>query len=211
MMKILIVDDHALFRTGLRRILSDEFDDVFAGEVANTREMLQEIQKHPWDLVLLDINLPNRSGLDALKEIKSLCPELPVLIVSMHAEEQFAKRALRAGADGYITKERAAEELIKAIRKILSKGRYVSESMSDKLVEEMALNRPDLPHESLTDREFEVLRWIAQGKTVSEIAKSLSLSVKTVSTHRARILDKMKMNSNAELMHYMFQHGLISR
>lgn len=211
MLKILIVDDHALFRTGLKRILTDEFENAAVSEVADTKQLLKEIQNGAWDIVLLDISLPNRSGLDVLKEIKTLCPDLPVLIVSMHAEEQFAKRAFRAGASGYITKERATEELIVAIKKVLIKGRYVSESLAEAFADEIASERPEFPHEALTNREFEIMRWIASGKTVSEIAKALSISVKTVSTHRARILEKMHMSSNNEIMHYMFQHGLITR
>lgn len=209
MLRVLIADDHAMFRAGLRRILEESLSPCEIGEASSAGEVLALLKKQTWSLLLLDISMPGRSGLDVVKDVKALHPRLPVLIVSMHSESQFATHALKAGADGYVTKDKATEELIRAIRKVLAGSRYVSPDFAERLADELASGRQGLPHESLSGRELEVLRWIAAGKAVSEIAAGLHLSVKTVSTYRTRILEKMRMSTNAELMHYAMQHGLI--
>jgi len=208
-MRILLVDDHTILRSGLRRILEDEFPGLGVGEAGHAEEALALLREGAWDLVLLDVSLPGRSGLDALPEIKALHPRLPVLMLSMFGEQQFAVRALKAGAAGYLTKERAAEELILALRTVLGGRRYVSASLAEQLAAQVALDRDRAPHERLSAREFEVFRRIAAAKGVTEIAEELGLSVKTVSTYRTRILEKMEMGSNAELMQYAIRQGLV--
>ena len=208
-MRILIADDHAVVRKGLRQILADEFKKAEFGEAANAREALERLRKENWDAVVLDITMPGRSGLEALKEIKETKPRLPVLVLSMHPEDQFAVRVLKSGASGYMTKESAPEELVGAGKKMLARGRYVSAALAEKMASYLAVDTPKPPHERLSDREFVVLRMIASGKTVSQIAQELSLSVKTVSTYRARILEKMDMTSNAELTHYSIKNQLV--
>ena len=209
MKRILIADDHAILRRGLKEILVGEFDGAIFGEAGNAQEVLTEVQNQPWDLVILDITMPGRSGLDLLRDLKQLRPELPVLVLSMHPEDQYAKRVLRSGAAGYMNKETAPKELVTAIRKVLDGGRYVSAALAEKLASDLSAQAVRLPHERLSDREFEVLRMIASGKTISQIAEELHLSMTTVSTHRARILDKMSMTNNAELMRYAMRNGLI--
>ena len=208
-MKILITDDHAVLRRGLKQILEDGFGKIQFGEAANAGEAIAHVAREHWDLVVLDITMPGRSGLDALKEIKALKPNMRVLVLSVHSEDQFAVRVLKAGASGFLNKDSAPEELVKAVRKVLGGGRYVSASLAEKLA--MKLDKPgdQLPHQTLSDREFQVLRMIGSGKTVSEIAHELTLSVKTVSTYRARILDKMNLHTNAELTRYSFEHKLV--
>jgi len=208
-MRILIADDHAVVRRGLKQILADEFKQAHFGEAANAREALDRLRKENWDAVVLDITMPGRSGLEALKEIREEKPKLPVLVLSMHPEDQFAVRVLKSGASGYMTKESAPEELVGAIKKVLAGGRYVSPSLAEKMASYLAIDTPKAPHERLSDREFVVLRMIASGKTVSQIAEELSLSVKTVSTYRTRILEKMGMKSSAELTHYAFKYSLV--
>jgi DNA-binding NarL/FixJ family response regulator len=170
---------------------------------------LDLVWKEHWDVVVLDITMPGRSGLEVLREIKKSKPRVPVLVLSMHPENQFAVRVLKRGASGYMTKESAADELVGAIKKVLAGGRYVSTSLAEKLATYLAADTPKAPQELLSDREFQVLRLIASGKIVSEIAKELSLSVKTISTYRTRILEKMRLRNNAELMHYAMQHQLV--
>jgi DNA-binding NarL/FixJ family response regulator len=208
-MKILIADDHAVVRRGLRQILADEFKRAEFVEVGSANEALAGIRKENWDVLILDITMPGRSGLDALKEIRESRPRLPVLVLSMHPEDQFAVRVLKTGASGYMTKESAPEELVGAIKKVLAGGRYVSAALAEKMASYLAIDTPKPPHERLSDREFVVLRLIASGKTPSQIAKELSLSVKTVSTYRARILEKTGMASNAELTHYAIKNQLV--
>jgi DNA-binding NarL/FixJ family response regulator len=208
-MRILIADDHAVVRHGLRQILADEFKRAVFGEARNAQEALARIWKEVWDIVVLDITMPGRSGLEVLSEIKKFCPNLPVLVLSMHPENQFAVRVLKRGASGYMTKESVPAELVGAIKKVLAGGRYVSAALAEKLVSYLAADTEKPPLELLSDREFQVLRLIASGKPVSEIAKELSLSVKTISTYRARLLEKMGMNNNAELMYYAIQHRLV--
>jgi DNA-binding NarL/FixJ family response regulator len=207
-MKILLADDHAVVRHGLKQILTDEFKRATFGEARNAQEALDLVWKHDWDVVVLDITMPGRSGLDALREIKKSKPRLPVLVLSMHPENQFAMRVLKTGASGYMTKESAPDELVGAVKKVLAGGRYVSAALGETLAASLS-NNQRAPQEKLSDREFQVLRLIASGKMATEIAKELSLSVKTISTYRTRILEKMGMKNNAELMHYAIQHRLV--
>jgi DNA-binding NarL/FixJ family response regulator len=208
-MKILLCDDHAVVRHGLRQILADDFKKSTFGEARNAQEALDLVWKEHWDVIILDITMPGRSGLEVLREIKKSKPRTPVLVLSMHPENQFAVRVLKRGANGYMTKESAPAELVGAIRKVLAGGRYVSASLAEKLATYLSTDNQKPPQELLSDREFQVLRLIASGKIVSEIAKELSLSVKTISTYRTRILEKMGLRNNAELMHYAMQHQLV--
>jgi two-component system, NarL family, invasion response regulator UvrY len=208
MIKILVADDHAVVRRGLNQIVAERPDMRVCGEARDAREVLALLRKGEWDVLVLDINMPDQSGLEVLGEVKRQRPELPVLILSMHPEEQFAVRALKSGASGYLTKESAPEELVAAIHKVHGGGKYVSPSLAEKLA--FALERgADAPHEALSDREYQVLCLIASGKTVGEIAEGLYLSVKTVSTYRARVLEKMGMKTNAELTRYAICNRLV--
>ena len=209
MLRILVADDHAVVRQGVRGILMEEFGPVTFGEARNGEELMEAIRKQEWDMLILDITMPGKSGLDALKEIRPLRPRLPVLVLSMHPEDQFAVRVLKAGAAGYMTKERAPEELIGAIKKVLAGGKYVSSTLAERLAFNLDEETEKAPHEMLSDREYEVLCMIASGKTVGEIADILYLSVKTVSTYRARILEKMNLRTNAELTHYAIKNHLV--
>jgi DNA-binding NarL/FixJ family response regulator len=209
MTKIIIVDDHPIVRQGLKQVLSEEPDMAMFGEAQNSEEVLELIRKEDWDIVVLDITMPGRGGLDVLKEIKHERPKLPVLILSIHPEDQYAVRALKAGAAGYLTKESAPEELVRAIRKILRGGKYVSSTLAEKMAFNLEMEAEKPLHETLSDREYQVLLMIASGKTSSRIAEEMALSVKTVSTYRARILEKMKMKSNADLTYYVIKNNLI--
>jgi DNA-binding NarL/FixJ family response regulator len=209
MIRALIADDHAVVRQGLKQILGDTPEMLVAGEATNGQEVLDKVRAEPWDVVVLDISMPDRSGLDILKQLRSERPKLPVLVLSMHSEDQYAVRVLKAGASGYLTKDSAPDELVKAIRKVVSGGRYVSSFLAEKLAFEIGTDSSRLPHETLSDREFQVLRLIAGGKSVTEIAAELCLSVKTVSTYRARMLEKMNLGTTAELIHYAVQNHLI--
>jgi two-component system invasion response regulator UvrY len=208
-MKILIADDHTIFREGLKHILTEYPDMIVADEARNGREVLDKIWNNDYDMVLLDISMPGMTGLEALKQLKNDRPKLPVLVLSMHPEEQYAVRALRAGASGYLTKESAPDELMTAIRKISQGRKYITSSLAERLALEMEADSEKPLHDVLSDREYQVLRMIAEGKTVKHIAEELSLSIKTVSTYRTRIMEKMKMTSNAELMHYAMKHHLL--
>jgi two-component system invasion response regulator UvrY len=210
MMRVLIVDDHAILRRGLRALLSDAFHDAAFGEASNAEEALEQLGKKGWDVALLDITLPGKSGLDLLKELKAARPKLPVLVLSVHPEDQFAVRALKAGAAGYMTKESAPEELVNAIRKILAGGQYVSPTLAEKLALSVRKDSTRTPHETLSDREYEVMCRIASGRTVTEIAGDLSLSVKTISTYRARILEKLGVRNSTEITRYAIRNGLVS-
>lgn len=179
------------------------------GEAHDAKQALEEIAKHEWDVVIMDITLPGRSGLDILRDIKMLRPDLPVLILSMHPEEQFAVRVLKSGAAGFVPKESATDELIVAVKKVLAGGRYVTSTLAEKIAFDLATQTGQPPHETLSDREFEVMCMIASGKAVGQIATKLGLSVKTVSTYRARILEKMRMENNAELTHYAIKNRLV--
>ena len=196
-------------RHGLKQILADEFKRAEFGEARNGQEVLNRVWKERWDVVVLDITMPGRGGLEILKEIKKARPKIPVLVLSMHPEDQFAVRVLKAGASGYMTKETAPEELVGAIKKVLAGGRHISPSLAEIMAAYLTVKTEKPPHELLSNREFQVLRQIASGKTVSEIARELSLSVRTVSTYRTRILEKMGLKTNAELTHYAFQNQLV--
>jgi len=209
MLKILIADDHPVFRKGLKQIIAETPDIAVAGEAANGLEVLNKVKMGDFDLVLLDISMPGKTGIDVLAQLKYERPELPVLMLSMHPEEQYAVRSLKAGASGYLTKESAPDELVAAIRKVSTGGIYVSASLAERLASIVQKGSEELPHDTLSNRELRVMCLIASGKTVSEIAKELSLSIKTVSTYRSRILGKMKMKNNAELTHYAINNKLI--
>jgi two-component system invasion response regulator UvrY len=208
MIRILVVDDHAIVRRGLIEILNREFRNAMWGEAENAQQALVKVHDQTWDIVILDLTMPGRSGVDLLGDLKRLRSKLPVLVLSMHPEDQYAKRVLKAGACGYMNKDAAPEELIKAIRKVLAGGRYVSPSLAERLALELYADVGRPRHETLSDREFEVLRMITLGKTVSRIAEELHLSATTVSTYRARILEKMNLTTSAELMHYALRNHL---
>lgn len=209
MTTVLIVDDHAVVRQGLKQILAKDLPSARIDEAGNADEALGMVLKNDYDLIMLDINMPGRSGLELLRDIKYQQPNLPVLVLSVHEEEQMGVRILKAGASGYVNKDAAPDDLAHAVMKVLAGGRYVSDALAERLVFDIQTNSGKPPHQTLSDREFEVLCAIARGKAVSEIARDLSLSVKTVSTYRTRILDKMKMKTNAELMHYAVREGLV--
>lgn len=209
MIRVLIVDDHPVVRRGLKEILVRELEGIVCGEAKDAQEVFARMQSEHWDLVILDITMPGRSGLEVLRDLKKLRPKLPVLVVSMHAEDQYGKRTLRAGASGYMNKESAPDELIKAVKKVLAGGRYVSPGLAEHLALHLTADVRRDVHETLSHREFEVLRMIAMGKTVSQIAEELHLRASTVSTYRARILEKMNMTTTAELMHYALHNHLL--
>jgi len=208
-MKILIADDHAVVRRGLRDTLAEAYSRATFGEAKTAQETLESVARQNWDLVILDISMPGKSGLDILDDLHRLRPKLPILLLSMHPEGQFARRALKSGAAGYLTKESVPEELKEAVRRVQAGGRYVSATLAEKLAFDLR-GGTDLPvHELLSDREFQVLRMLASGKTVKQIADEISLSVKTVSTYRARILLKTRLKTTAELIRYALQAGLV--
>jgi two-component system invasion response regulator UvrY len=209
MINVVVVDDHAVVREGLKRIIAESGGMTVSGEAADGFEAMQVLKKQPCDVVLLDITMPNKSGLDVLKELHAESPRLPVLVLSMHPEDQYAVRVLRAGAAGYVTKESAPQKLVQAIKKVVRGGKYVSPSLAEKLVYDLGSATDKAPHEILSDREYQVLCMIASGKTVTNIAEELSLSVKTISTYRVRILEKLKMNNNAEITRYAIKEGLV--
>ena len=209
MLRVLIADDHAITREGLKRILTDYPEAVHVGNAANAAQTLSMVRKNDWDLVLLDISLPDKSGLEVLKSIKKDRPALPVLVLSMYPVDQYALRVLKAGGSGYLTKESAPEQLLAAVHKVSEGGRFITPELAEHMAKELAGGTPALPHESLSDREFEVLRLIASGRTPTEIAEHLSLSVKTISTYRTRLLHKMGMRHNAELTHYAISNRLV--
>jgi two-component system, NarL family, invasion response regulator UvrY len=209
LIRILIADDHTIVREGLKQILEERADLSVAGEASSGQEVVTRLRQAHYDAVLLDISLEDRSGLDVLKQIKTEWPRLPVLMLTMHREEEYAIRALRAGAAGYLTKKSAPTELVAAIQKVAGGGRYVSASLAERLAFALAPDTARLPHESLTDREFQVFCLIAAGKRMTEIAEQLCLSVKTVSTHRARILGKMQMQTITQLVRYAMENGLL--
>ena len=209
MTKILIADDHAIVRKGLVQILADSPDDILVEEASDGVEALNRVDSGDFDLILLDISMPGRGGMDVLKELKIRKPRLPVLILSMHPEEHYALRALRSGASGYLTKGSASDDLLHAINKVLSGGKYISKSLAEKLAETLDGSAEKALHASLSNREYQVMRMIGAGKTISEIAVEMSLSVKTISTFRARILHKMKMKNNSELTYYAISNKLV--
>jgi two-component system invasion response regulator UvrY len=207
--KLLVADDHAIVRKGIERIIAETSDIIVAGEARNGKEVLEQIAKKTYDLVLLDVSMPGRDGLETLKELKNQWPKLAVLMLSMYPEEQYAVRALRSGASGYLTKESAPDELIAAIRKVSSGGKYVSASLAEKLVSKLGNDSDNPLHEQLSDREYRIMCMMASGKKPTEIALELSLSIKTISTYRSRILKKMLMKSNAEITRYVIEKKLI--
>jgi len=207
--KVLIADDHAILRRGLKEILMHELKGAVCSEAKNAYEVLTQVQNGDWDLLILDVSMPGRSGLDVLTDLKAARPKLPVLVLSMHPDDQYGKRALKAGASGYVNKDSEPEELFKAIRKVLAGGRYVSPKLAEKLALDLSENTERPIHEILSNREFEVLRMIGAGKTVTQIAGELHLSMPTVSTYRARILEKLNMKTTAELMRYALHNQLV--
>jgi len=210
MLKILIADDHPVVRRGLKQIIADSGDMAVGDEAADGWEVLSKVRASDYDVVLLDVAMPGIDGLDVLTQLRHEKPRLPVLMLSMYPEEQFAIRAFRAGASGYVTKESAPDELVGAIRKVSTGGKYVSSALAEKLALDLERGGKQPPHETLSDREYQVMSLIASGKTVTGIARELSLSVKTISTYRSRILEKMNLKNNAELTNYAIKNGLIS-
>jgi len=209
MLRILIADDHTVVRKGLRQILLDEFPAAEIEEVADGSELVKKVMSAKWDVVVSDLSMPGRSGLDALQQIKLTHPDLPVLILSIHPEEQYALRALKSGASGYLSKDTAPDELVKAVQKVLLGKKYISQAIAEKLANNFSSDVSLLSHENLSDREFDVMKFLANGKSVSEIADTLSLSVTTVSTYRARIMSKMNLKSNSDLTKYAIENNLL--
>ncbi len=209
MIKVLIADDHPLVRIGLKKTLSAESDIQILGDAKNSMEVLDFLRHHRVDVVVLDINMPGTSGLTLLADMKNLKMKTRVLVLSMYPEESFAIRALHSGASGYLTKESAPEDLAKAIRKVAGGGKYITPAVAEKLVDEIAGNANKAPHELLSEREFEVFMLIARGKTVGDIADVLSLSVATISTHRTRILEKMSLKTNADIVQYAYANNIL--
>jgi two-component system invasion response regulator UvrY len=209
MLRILVADDHTVVRRGLRQILLEGFPGAAIEEVADAEDLVKQVMKLPWDVVISDLSMPGRSGLDALQQIKQLQPGLPVLILSIHPEDQYALRVLKAGASGYLSKDMAPDELVNAVQKVMLGKKYISAAVAEKLASALDQDNNKAPHESLSDREFSVLKMLAAGKSVSEIADSLFLSVTTVSTYRARILAKMNLKNNADLTLYAVEHKLL--
>jgi len=210
MKKILIVDDHPIVRDGLKQILGQSADLVVSGEAGNADEALALVRDSDFDLVVLDITLPGRTGIDLLRDLRRERPTLPVLMLSIHPEDELGIRAVKAGASGFLSKECASDDLVRAIQLIVSGNKYISRALADRLIEEIQrdTNRP--PHEQLSDREYEVMSLIATGSSMKEVAAALSLSKSTVSTYRARILDKLNVKSNAEITRYAIHHGLVN-
>jgi len=209
-LQILIADDFPLFRRGVKELLTDGLGAVTVAECGNSYDLLELARRKKWDAVILDITMPGSSGTETLKQLKAECPKLPVLVLSMHPEDQYAVRMFKAGADGYLSKASAPEELVEAIKKLLGGGQYVSPSLGEKLALTVKASTAGLPHERLSDREYEVMCFIASGKTVSEIAETMHLGVTTISTYRARILEKMNLKNNAELTRYALERRLVS-
>jgi two-component system, NarL family, invasion response regulator UvrY len=208
-MKVLVADDHAVVREGLKRILTQDQGIQVVAEAEDGSAALARARELDLDVVVLDMSMPGRGGLETLQELKRLWPQLGVLVLSMHPEDQYAVRVLREGADGYLSKESAAEELISALRKIHGGGKYVSPTLAERLALTVERGFEGPPHERLSTREFQVMTLIAQGRTVTDIGEELHLSVKTISTYRSRILEKMGMKHNAELMHYAIEEGIV--
>lgn len=207
--RVLIADDHAIVRQGLKQILQDTQDLAAGGEAASGQQAIKMLREGKWDVVLLDISLPDKNGIEVLKQLKKEHPQLPVLILSMYSESQFAVRSLKAGASGYLCKQSAPEQLVTAIRQVAQGRKYLSPQMAEELANSIGADSERPPHESLSDREFQTLRMIASGKTLSQVAAELSLSVKTVSVYRARLLEKMKLKNNSELTHYAIKNHLV--
>ena len=209
MIKILIADDHAIVREGLKQIVAEETDMKVTGEAANANELFELLASGDWEIVVLDINMPGKSGLEALKEMKTRNIKVPVLILSMFSEDQYGLRAIKAGAAGYLKKVSAPTELVSAIRKIVGGGKYISPTLAEKLAESVDVNSKNAPHQNLSDREYQIMCFISFGKTAEEIAEELAISIHTVYSYRNRILEKMHLKSNVELTQYAIQNKLI--
>jgi two-component system, NarL family, invasion response regulator UvrY len=209
MIRVLIVDDYEVTRRGLKHIFADAFPQVQVGEAKNSQTALELFMKQDWDLVSVDINIPGRNGLEVLEEVKRLRPRTPVLVLSAYPEEEFAIRALKLGASGYLNKSRAADEILAATKKALAGGKYVTASLAEKLAAALGSDVQQTPHESLSNRELQVLRMVASGRTIKEISAEIALSEKTVATYRARIAKKMGLSSNVELTRYALKHRLV--
>lgn len=209
MIRILIADDHSIVRRGLKQILLEEFKSALIEEVSNGEELLNKVIKEEWDAVISDLSMPGRSGLEVLQQIKEITPKLPTLILSVHPEEHYAIRALKAGASGYLNKDLAPEELVKAVHRVLAGKKYITPSIAEKLASQFEHDPDKASHEHLSDREFEVLKFLASGKSISEIGDLLSLSATTISTYRARIITKMNMKTNADIIVYALENKLL--
>jgi DNA-binding NarL/FixJ family response regulator len=208
-MKILIADDHSVVRKGLILILAEAYPHAKIEEVGDAVDLLKKVSKEVWTVIITDITMPGRSGIEIIKEIKDLQPKTPVLVLSVHAAEEYAVRAIKAGAAGYLTKESAPEELVKALESLLRGKRYLTSEIAELLADSYGDNFDKAPHENLSNREFEVMKLLAAGKSISEMAETLSLSVNTISTYRARILEKMHMHTNTDIIKYAIQHNLV--
>ncbi len=209
MTNVLLVDDHTIVRKGLKQILDETEDIVVLSEASNGQEAIEEVDRNSFDVIVLDISMPGMSGLDVIKQLKTVAPALNVLVLSMHPEEQYAIRSLKAGAAGYLTKDKAPEELITAIRRVATGARYISSTLAERLASILNNGAAKAPHETLSDREYQILCLIGAGVTVRQIADQLSLSIKTVSTYRTRLLRKMNLETNAELMRYTLDNQLV--
>lgn len=209
MIRILIADDHSIVRRGLKQILLEEFPTALIEEVASGEELLHKVIKEPWDAVISDLSMPGRNGLEVLQQVKEISPKLPTLILSVHPEEHYAIRALKAGASGYLNKDLAPEELVKAVHRVLAGKKYITPSVAEKLAAQFDHDPEKLSHEQLSDREFEVLKLLATGRSISEIAELLSLSATTISTYRSRIITKMNMKTNADIIVYAVENNLL--
>ncbi len=209
MIRVLLADDHTIVRAGLKELLSETGDITVSGEANDGAEALARIRESDYDVAVLDMSMPGRSGIELIRQVKRERPRLPILVLSMHSEEQYAVRALKAGASGYLTKESAADQLVAAIRRIAAGGAFVTPETAQRLALDVSTAGAAAPHTLLSDREFQVLRLIADGKSVSEIAKQLTLSVKTISTHKTRIMRKMRLANQAELIRYAIEHELL--
>jgi two-component system invasion response regulator UvrY len=209
MIRVLVADDHAVVRRGVVQILDEAPDLVPAGEASSGRQVLQQVQENDYDVLVLDIGMPDGSGLEVLHQLRTLRPELRVLILSMYPEKQYALRALKAGAAGYLTKESAPDELVAAVRRIAQGGKYITQSLAEELTAALVGEAEKSPEEILSDREFQVVCMLAEGKTIAGIAEELSLSVKTISTYRARVLEKLNLSNTAEIIRYAFEHKLV--
>jgi two-component system invasion response regulator UvrY len=209
-MRILIADDHAIVRKGIRQLLLEEYPSATIEEVGDSENLISKTNTEDWDVVICDLDMPGRSGLDAMQQIRAMHPKLPVLIMSIYPEEQYARRLLKAGAAGYLSKDAATEDLAKAVRQVMQGRKYISPAVAQIIADDIGQDRADCAcHESLSNREFEIFKLIASGKSVSEIADKLSLSSATISTHRARILAKMNLRTNADLTRYALENKLI--
>ena len=209
MLRVLIVEDHEIMRRGLKEVFADAFPDLYVGEAENSRSALAWLMTQEWDIVVLDINIPGRSGLEVLEDVKRLRPGTPVLVLSQYPEDEFAIRSFKLGAAGYLNKSRASDELLAAVRKVLAGGKYVTASLAEKLVATLGNDLQHEPHENLSNRELQVLQMLATGNTIKEIAAELAVSEKTVSTYRSRIVQKLRLTTDAELTRYALQHRLV--